>query len=240
MGGACSRKRDQQTTEENVNVVVSRKYSKSGSSKWLGTSFSRASVDNKDGNLICPSLMELCIYKISEVRHSIKKLNPMMDLNQIINCNKDCTFMPSYRKLMSTVPFLCFQEISVSKFLMNWLYLSDLPRLILKHFKIVLCRYRADNVQHVGVCCLESVTIYSFCFWQDINLGEYPGVDDTWMDVVSSQGPSLLSADISGSDVTDSGLLNIKDCENVEALNLNFCDKISDVGLGCISGIVLL
>ncbi|KAI7757280.1 hypothetical protein M8C21_019191, partial [Ambrosia artemisiifolia] len=65
MGGACSRKRDPQSDEENVHRVVSRKYSKSGSSKWLGTSFSRACMDNK-GVTICPSLMELCIYKISE------------------------------------------------------------------------------------------------------------------------------------------------------------------------------
>lgn len=73
-----------------------------------------------------------------------------------------------------------------------------------------------------------------------MNLGEYPGVDDTWMDVISSQGLSLLAADLSGSDVTDSGLLHIKNCENVEALNLNFCEQISDVGLSCISGILLL
>lgn len=60
------------------------------------------------------------------------------------------------------------------------------------------------------------------------------------MNAICSQGSSLLSADISGSDVTDSGLFNIKDCKNIEALNLNFVDKISDVGLGCISGTFML
>nr|KAJ0224902.1 hypothetical protein LSAT_V11C100045390 [Lactuca sativa] len=43
-------------------------------------------------------------------------------------------------------------------------------------------------------------------------------------------GSSLLSADLSSSDVTDS------ECKNVEALNLNFYEHISDVGLGCIIG----
>lgn len=63
MGVACSRKRDQQVNED----IVHRGVSKSGSSKWLGTSISRASIDIKQGNGKCPSLMELCIYKICEV-----------------------------------------------------------------------------------------------------------------------------------------------------------------------------
>ena len=37
-------------------------------------------------------------------------------------------------------------------------------------------------------------------------MGEYPGVQDSWMDDISSQGTSLLSVDLSGSDVTDTGL----------------------------------
>nr|GFC86285.1 hypothetical protein [Tanacetum cinerariifolium] len=52
------------------------------------------------------------------------------------------------------------------------------------------------------------------CALQDINLGEYPGVDDNWLGVVSSQGLSLLSTDLSGSDVTDIGLCHVKDCKN--------------------------
>ncbi|CAI9282246.1 unnamed protein product [Lactuca saligna] len=54
---------------------------------------------------------------------------------------------------------------------------------------------------------------------------------------ISSQGSSLVSVDLSSSDVTDSGLLRIKECKNVEALNLNFCEHISDVGLECIIGL---
>lgn len=74
------------------------------------------------------------------------------------------------------------------------------------------------------------------CFLQDLNLGEYPGVGDSWMGVVSSQGSSLLSVDLSGSDVTDSGLIYLKDCRNLQALNFNYCDQISDKGLEQING----
>lgn len=71
---------------------------------------------------------------------------------------------------------------------------------------------------------------------QDFYLGEYPGVNDSWMHIISSQGSSLLSVDLSGSDVTDSGLTYLKDCKNLLALNLNYCDRISDHGLEYISG----
>ncbi|CAI9277807.1 unnamed protein product [Lactuca saligna] len=54
---------------------------------------------------------------------------------------------------------------------------------------------------------------------------------------ISSQGSSLLSAYLSSSDVTDYGLLHIKEGKNVEALNLNFYEHISDVGLGFITGL---
>lgn len=67
MGGACSRKRDQREEEENLNGGVSRRYGKSGSSKWLATSFSRQSSDIQLGKGKCPSLMDLCIHKIREV-----------------------------------------------------------------------------------------------------------------------------------------------------------------------------
>ena len=56
---------------------------------------------------------------------------------------------------------------------------------------------------------------------------------------ISSQGSSLVFAVLSSSDVTDYGLLHIKECKNVEALNLNFCEHISDVGIGCIIGNLL-
>nr|GEV00334.1 F-box/LRR-repeat protein 14-like isoform X1 [Tanacetum cinerariifolium] len=68
---------------------------------------------------------------------------------------------------------------------------------------------------------------------------EYPSVDDNWLGVESSQGLSLLFADLSGSEVTDISLCHVKDCKNVEDLNLNFCDMISDVCVGCISGMNL-
>lgn len=74
----------------------------------------------------------------------------------------------------------------------------------------------------------------NFFVYQDLDFGEYPGFGDSWMDVVASQEASLLSLDISGSDVTDSGLMNLKDCKNLQALNLNYCDQISDHGLECI------
>lgn len=75
-----------------------------------------------------------------------------------------------------------------------------------------------------------------FFFLQDLYLGEYGGVNDDWMDVISSQGSSLLSVDLSGSDVTDFGLTYLKDCASLISLNLNYCDQISDRGLECISG----
>lgn len=69
-------------------------------------------------------------------------------------------------------------------------------------------------------------------------MGEYAGVDDSWMDVISSQGSSLLSVDLSASDVTDFGLTYLQDCRSLISLNLNYCDQISDHGLECISGIL--
>lgn len=71
---------------------------------------------------------------------------------------------------------------------------------------------------------------------QDIYLGECPGVDDSWMDIISSQGQSLLSVDLSGSDVSNAGLMFLKDCLNIENLALDFCDGISDRGLAHVSG----
>lgn len=69
-------------------------------------------------------------------------------------------------------------------------------------------------------------------------MGEYDGVNDSWMDVISSQGESLLSVDLSGSDVTDFGLTYLKDCPSLLSLHLNYCDQISDHGLESISGIL--
>ncbi|KAL5988090.1 hypothetical protein ACLOJK_035853 [Asimina triloba] len=66
MGGACSRKRDQQVNEDSVRRGLSGKYGKSSSSKWLMRSLSRSGIDAQTGRGKCPSLMELCVYKIRE------------------------------------------------------------------------------------------------------------------------------------------------------------------------------
>lgn len=62
-------------------------------------------------------------------------------------------------------------------------------------------------------------------------------MNDAWIDVISSQGSSVLSVDLSGSEVTDGGLMNLRNCANLQSLNLNFCEHISDRGLGHIGGI---
>lgn len=67
MGGVCSRKRDQRDNEDNLPRGVSGRYFKSGSSKWLATSFSRPAIDVQLGRGKCPSLLYLCIRKILEV-----------------------------------------------------------------------------------------------------------------------------------------------------------------------------
>lgn len=69
-------------------------------------------------------------------------------------------------------------------------------------------------------------------------MGDYPGVKDSWLDVISSQGSSLLSVDLSGSEVTDSGLAYLKDCPDLQGLTLNYCDQFSEYGLKHISGSV--
>lgn len=92
----------------------------------------------------------------------------------------------------------------------------------------------------VHLCCqchADLGSFFHFFFVKDLYLGECPGVNDSWMDVISSQGSSLLSLDLSGSDVTDDGLIYLQDCKSLQALNFNDCDHISDHGLEHISGI---
>ncbi|THG01197.1 hypothetical protein TEA_018431 [Camellia sinensis var. sinensis] len=180
MGGVCSRKRDPQVNEDNLTRGVSGRYSKSRSSKWLGNSFSRPAVDNKQGKIPRPSLMELCIYKICK------------------DIDKHTTFSMLPRDISQQI----FNELVYSQ-------------------------------------CLTEVSLQAFrdCALQDLELGEYPGLKDSWMDVISSQGSSLLSVDFSGSDVTDSGLIPLKSCTNLQALNFNYCDQISDHGLAHIRGL---
>ncbi|OVA03949.1 Leucine-rich repeat [Macleaya cordata] len=57
------------------------------------------------------------------------------------------------------------------------------------------------------------------------------------MGVICSQGLSLLSVDLSGSDVTDTGLNILKSCTNLQELSFNFCDRISEHGLRHICGL---
>jgi hypothetical protein len=67
-------------------------------------------------------------------------------------------------------------------------------------------------------------------------IGEYPGVKDSWIEVIASQGESLLSVDVSCSDVSDCGLDMLKECPHVETLKCNYCDEISDTGFNSLSG----
>lgn len=73
-------------------------------------------------------------------------------------------------------------------------------------------------------------------FAQDVLLADYPGVEDFWLDIIGSQGESLLALDISGSPVTDDGLACLQSCTNLQTLSLNSCDHISDEGLSVLSG----
>jgi hypothetical protein len=74
------------------------------------------------------------------------------------------------------------------------------------------------------------------CSLQDIMLEEYPGVDDKWLEVIGTQGTSLLALNISGSAVTDAGLKALDMCNNLQALILSYCDHISDAGLISLTG----
>lgn len=67
MGGACSRKRDQQVKEVGLRRGLSSRYSKSGSSKWPGISYPRSNAVLNHERSNCTSLMEICINKICRV-----------------------------------------------------------------------------------------------------------------------------------------------------------------------------
>ncbi|OVA19188.1 Leucine-rich repeat [Macleaya cordata] len=184
MGGACSRKRGDVINEEGLQRGFSARYGKSGSSKWLGTSFSRLAVDVQQGKRKYPSLLELCIHKIRE------------DIDKYVD--KYGTFDMLPRDISQQI----FNELVFS---------HSLTEVILEAFRD---------------CALE-----------DISLGDYPGVQDSWMGIICSQGSSLLSVDLSGSDVTDSGLNILKSCTNLQELTFNYCDRISDHGLRHICGL---
>eukprot|EP00252_Welwitschia_mirabilis_P007648 TRINITY_DN1924_c0_g1_i5.p1 TRINITY_DN1924_c0_g1~~TRINITY_DN1924_c0_g1_i5.p1 ORF type:complete len:201 (-),score=35.24 TRINITY_DN1924_c0_g1_i5:73-675(-) len=82
----------------------------------------------------------------------------------------------------------------------------------------------------------SSLQAFRDCALQDVSLGGYPGVDDSWIEVLASQGLSLLDVDISDSTVTDSGLFLLHECTNLQSLNLNYCNYISNDGMKYLSG----
>ncbi|KAK8595165.1 hypothetical protein V6N13_016069 [Hibiscus sabdariffa] len=183
MGAACSRKRDQPADVDGFHGGVSGRYCKSGSSKWLATTFTRPVLEIQREKRKCPSLLELCTYKIRE----------------------DIDNYGSFSMLPRDLSQQIFNE------LVNSQRLTDV-----------------------------SLEAFRDCALQDLHLGDYPSVNDNWMDVISSQGSSLLSVDLSGSDITDPGLIYLKNCMNLQDLNLNYCDRISDRGLKNISGLTKL
>ncbi|KAH7296071.1 hypothetical protein KP509_26G007800 [Ceratopteris richardii] len=75
------------------------------------------------------------------------------------------------------------------------------------------------------------------CSIEDVFLRDYPGIGDSWMEVIGSQGLSLLAVDITSSDVSDSGLAHIKPCTNLQILTLDYCDNISEAGLEHLAGL---
>lgn len=70
---------------------------------------------------------------------------------------------------------------------------------------------------------------------QEFLLADCPGVEDSWMEIVGSQGRSLLKLDISNSLVTDGGLALVGVCTNLRSLTMDVCDDISDSGLSVLT-----
>lgn len=67
MGGICSRNRGQVVDEAPRKEIV-RRYIKSGSSKWLGSSYARqVECANATDTDDCTSLLEFCVYQICQV-----------------------------------------------------------------------------------------------------------------------------------------------------------------------------
>jgi hypothetical protein len=83
MGGICSRKRNQQVIEDDRQRGVSRRYCRSGSTKWLGARSFKAKHSLGGGT--CPSLMDLCIKKIREDFHKYESFLILpRDISQLI------------------------------------------------------------------------------------------------------------------------------------------------------------
>lgn len=118
MGGACSRKRGQQV-EDGLHRGVPGRYCKSGSSKWLATSFSRPVVDTHQGSE-ASSLLDLCIRKIREVcllfPCALVWVPGLMHLSSVSHF--------CYRMLIDILHSLCSQGILVNKSSMTWCILG--------------------------------------------------------------------------------------------------------------------
>ncbi|KAH7688543.1 RNI-like protein [Dioscorea alata] len=113
---------------------------------------------------------------------------------------------------------------------------------ILERIKLYLlppecCQLIFDKLVRMHGLALENLENFRKCYFPLIHLGGYPGVRDSWMNVIASQGESLISLDISCSIVTDRGLVLLKDCFGLRNLALNYCYQISDRGLGFMSSL---
>ncbi|KAH7688546.1 RNI-like protein [Dioscorea alata] len=116
---------------------------------------------------------------------------------------------------------------------------------ILERIKLYLlppecCQLIFDKLVRMHGLALENLENFRKCYFPLIHLGGYPGVRDSWMNVIASQGESLISLDISCSIVTDRGLVLLKDCFGLRNLALNYCYQISDRGLGFMSSLTKL
>ncbi|XP_071910881.1 uncharacterized protein [Coffea arabica] len=186
MGGACSLKRDYSADGYGLHRGISGMYFKCGYSKER-----RASVHSNSGcppqGGSCPSLMELCIYKIRQEIHKYT----------------------SFYMLPRDISQLIFNDLAS-------------------------CHALSD--------C--SIKAFRDCALQDICLADYPGVRDSWMDVITSQGSSLLTIQLSSSGLTDVGLAQLKNCSNLQALLFDRFDNVSEHGLkqldGCLSNLAYL
>lgn len=151
MGGICSRKRNQPVIEDGICRAVSGR--RSGSSKWLGPSSLRPTVEQSSGGAgVCPSLLELCICKICQVLafYGTCKLELVC-----ITCGKNyicinfqalvylCLLLHMhlcYRTLTNTVRFQCYQGMLANRSLTNWSPPILLLKFLLKLLGIALWR----------------------------------------------------------------------------------------------------
>ncbi|KAH7688533.1 RNI-like protein [Dioscorea alata] len=99
------------------------------------------------------------------------------------------------------------------------------------------CLLIFDKLVRMHGLALKNLDNFRKCHLPLIHLGGYPGVRDSWMNVIASQGEFLISLDISCSIVTDRGLVLLKDCFGLRNLALNYCYQISDRGLGFMSSL---